>query len=320
MSLLERKTELRPVRYPEFKEAHRKVYFSPWHHEEVDIEPDIVDWSNSLSESEKFLVGNVFKAFTEQEGTVNCYWRKLADYFGQPEIIHMATAFSYQETIHALGYDIYDANLPFNQVVTMSFSEDTVAQKKLADIVEFSNMKDLPTSLAVFSGFVEGVSLYASFGILLFLCRKGYLKAMSQILSWSVRDEHLHSEMGIKLYKKLMQEKDAKINEEAVYEAARLIVSNEIDFIRNAFGNYETIAEMTPDMIISFIHHRANKKLMELGLKPIFPFTKNYKPIADYFYTVVEGKAVNDFFALQRNGDGYSATISQNFTTCNYAI
>lgn len=320
MKILESKSEIRPVHYPEFKEAHRKVYFSPWHHEEVDIEPDLVDWRETLGSSEKFLIGNIFKAFTEQEGTVNCYWRKMAEVFGQPEIVHMATAFSYQETIHALGYDIYDANLPFNEVTTTSFKEDTVAQKKLGDIVEFTNIDDLSTSLAVFSGFIEGVSLYASFGVLLYLCRKGYLKTMWQILSWSVSDEHLHSTMGIKLYKKLIQEGHPPANTDKIYEAATIVVNNEIAFIKNAFGDYDSIAEMTPQMIISFIHHRANRKLMELGLNPIFPFTKDYKPIADYFYTVVEGKAVNDFFAIQRNGDGYSATISQNFTKCTYEI
>lgn len=317
-SLLEEKLELRPVNYPQFQEAYHKVLFSPWHPFELEIEPDILDWMDRLTMGEKRVVGNLFKAFTVQEEVVNCYWRWLADILGQPEAIHMAAAFSNQESNHAISYDLLEANLPMAEVVTVDFKEDLVAQKKLDTIIDFQDIDNLVTSLAAFSAFVEGVSLYSSFAVLMSFQKKGYLKTMFQILTWSVRDERLHSNMGIALAKQLIADGEGVMDEEAIYQAAEIVCGNEVEFLQQAFKDDKDLGFVDLEQAISFVYHRGNKKLMQLGLKPIFENNFKYKPLAEFFYTSLEGRGMNDFFALSRNGGGYSATLTQDFTKCNF--
>ena len=280
----------------------------------------MLDWYERLTDVEKRLIGNLFKAFTLAEGEVNCYWRKIGNTFYHPEIVHMAASFSSQEAIHAIGYDFLEAHLPMEQAATSNFQEDPTAVRKLDAIIDFKDIGDLPLSIAVFSAFVEGVSLYSSFATLMSFTKKGLLKTMFQILSWSVRDERLHSDSGIKLYWDLIDEGYPAPDPDDIYDAAKLVVKNEEDFVINAYGDVTDLGFVNLEQSLSFIRHRANKKLMELKLKPIFENDFAYKPLADFFYTALEGRGMNDFFALSRNGGGYSASITQNFKKCKVEI
>ena len=184
--------------------------------------------------------------------------------------------------------------------------------------MSLADIDDLVTSVVAFSAFVEGVSLYSSFATLMSFTKKGFLKTMFQILSWSVRDERLHSNSGIMLAKMLIREGYGTINEDACYEAANIIVNNEVDFIENAYGDTTDLGFVNLEQSLSFVYHRANLKLMQIGLEPIFANDFAYKPVAEFFYTSLEGRGVNDFFALSRNGGGYSSMIKQDFSTCNF--
>jgi ribonucleoside-diphosphate reductase beta chain len=52
----------------------------------------------------------------------------------------------------------------------------------------------------MFGAFTEGMSLFASFAMLLNFPRHNKMNGMGQIVSWSVRDESLHCEGITKLY------------------------------------------------------------------------------------------------------------------------
>lgn len=317
MNVLEKKIDLRPVNYPEFKEAYEKSLFSHWSHHELNIEPDILDWVDRLNDAEKSVIGNLFKAFTGAEGIIGCNWKRIAQTVGQPEIVAMADVFSHEEAIHGYAYDFLEAHLPMDEVITKDWHTDPVAQKKMETIMSFSDIENFITAVAAFA-FVEGVSLYSSFATLMAFTKKGYLKSMYQVMLWSVLQEANHSKMAIKLVKTMIAEGLGVLDEEKCYELASLIVENEKEFVKNAFGDTPSLGFVTVDQSLSFIDHRGNLKLMELGLKPIFPYTKEYKPLANFFYTSLEGKTVNDFFAVSRNGTGYSNTITQKFESCNF--
>ena len=141
----------------------------------------------------------------------------------------------------------------------------------------------------------------------------------SQILSWSVLDERLHSAMGILLYKTLISEyPELNPKEEDVKEGFKMVVNNEIAFLNQAFNECDVLPTITKAGAIDFVKYRANKKLMELGLSPMYDLQGFYLPVKDFFYTVVNSKMKNDFFALMRNGGGYSAMLNRSFEGCSY--
>ena len=63
-------------------------------------------------------------------------------------------------------------------------------------------------TLAVFGGFTEGLQLFASFAILMNFPRFNKMKGMGQIVTWSVRDESLHTNSIIRLFKTFISENE----------------------------------------------------------------------------------------------------------------
>ena len=310
MTLFEERQRLTPYEYPIFAEAHLAVMHSPWSPFEVSMGSDLLDWEK-ISEIERATIGGILMGFVLQESRIGCYWRDtVANAFPKPEIVNMAVAFSAQEAIHARAYAHLEDTLGLDTY--SAFEQDPVAQAKLEAFNKKQNIS-LVTDLAIFSGAGEGVSLFASFAILLSFAKKGLFKGMQQILSWSVLDEELHSQMGIELYRTMIEEGHIA-DKNAIYEGFRLIVDNELHFIRQAFssGNLSTISLIEAE---DFIRYRANKKLMELSLEPIFVTDGNYLIVKQFFDTMILGKTMNDFFAQSRNGSGYSAMLMQDFKT-----
>ena len=65
---------------------------------------------------------------------------------------------------------------------------------------------DIAKTIAVFSAFTEGLKLFATFAILLNFPRQNKMKGMGQIVTWSVRDETLHCNSMIKLFRTFVDE------------------------------------------------------------------------------------------------------------------
>jgi len=135
---------------------------------------------------------------------------------------------------------------------------------------------NIAITIAVFSAFTEGLQLFASFAILLNFPRQNKMKGMGQIVTWSVRDETLHCNSMIKLFRTFIDENPdiwtEKLKKE-IYEACRTIVSHEDAFINLAF-EMGPIQGLTSDEIKQYIRWIGNRRLIQLGLDPIYQVRK----------------------------------------------
>src|SRR5262249_38992313 len=97
---------------------------------------------------------------------------------------------------------------------------------------------DVARTLAMFGAFTEGMSLFASFAMLLNFPRHNKMNGMGQIISWSVRDESLHCDGIIRLFHEWNRETEA-VNERVrddIIDVAKTMVGLEEKFIELAFG------------------------------------------------------------------------------------
>ena len=160
--------------------------------------------------------------------------------------------------------------------------------------------KEVARSLAIFSAFAEGVSLYSSFAVLYSFQMRNLLKGIGQQMKWSVRDESLHSKMGCQLFNHMCQEypelKQSVEND--VKEAARLMKDMEHKFIDKMFEQGD-LDNMKADDLKHFITKRTNEKLMELGYESIFEFSEDKASELDWFYHLTGGHTHTDFFAVR---------------------
>ena len=145
-------------------------------------------------------------------------------------------------------------------------------------------------TLAVFAAFTEGLQLFASFAILLNFPRHNKMKGMGQIVSWSVRDESLHCESMIKLFRTFVSENPeiwtAELQRE-IYLACTTVVDHEDAFINLAF-ELGPAEGLTAAEVKDYIRFIADRRLSQLGLQPIFRIEKNPLPWLDEILNGVE--------------------------------
>jgi len=302
-NMLKKRLNYKPFLYPESFNYWLKQQQAHWLATEVPLSADLQDWKFNLTESEKSVIGGILKGFTQTEILVNDYWsNKVAKWFPHPEIVMAATTMGAFETIHTHAYSLLDESLGFQEYET--YLEEPTIKAKLGKLLSYngSDKKNIAKSLALFSAFTEGVSLFSSFAVLLNFSRHNKLKGVSQIVSWSVRDESLHSEFGCWLFRQFISENPEIWTDDfkrEIYDLARDIVALEDDFIDKVFekGSVEGLESRE---VKNFIRNRANTKLGELGLK------KNWKNIDEdllkqmqWFEVLSSGVNSTDFFAIR---------------------
>lgn len=262
---------------------------------------DINDWLVVLSPAEKALVGHVLKGFTQSEVCIQEFWAtRVNSWFRKPEIQMMAATFGAFESIHTVSYAYLNQSLGLDDFE--AFLHEPTARAKIDRLMlpTGSDPADIARSLAIFSAFNEGVNLFSSFAVLMNFSRFNKMKGVGQIVSFSVKDESLHSEAGCWLFRTLVNERPELMTDilrDELYEAARLTVRLEDDFIDQAFS-VGSVEGLTAEDMKVFIRHRCNTKLNDLGLR------KNWKNISketiqrmEWFDVMTAGTNHADFFA-----------------------
>ena len=295
----------RPVYAPfEYEQAYKYWELqqqSHWLHSEILMAQDIHDWKTLLTPGEKKVVGNILKGFTQSEIFIADYWTtKVQKWFKKPEIQMMAATFGSFESIHAVSYAYLNQSLGLEDFD--AFLHEPAAKAKIDRLIETGGNKkeDIARSLAIFSAFNEGVNLFSSFAVLLNFSRFNKLKGVGQIIAYSIKDECLHADAGCWLFRTFVDEFPEILTDEfkkTIYEAARITVELEDAFIDMAFED-GSVEGLDPKDLKTFIRHRANTKLEDLG------FRSNWKNINKealermaWFDALSAGVHMQDFFA-----------------------
>ena len=305
MGLFTPRIEYKPFEYPDYyTEGWLKQAQAFWLHTEISMSGDLKDWNEKLNEKEKNLVGNILLGFAQTECAVSDYWtQKVVGWFPKHEIQQMAMMFGSQETIHAVAYSYLNETLGLEDY--KAFLHEPATAERFNNLVgyEGNSHTGIAKSLAVFSAFAEGVSLYSAFAVLYSFQMRNLLKGIGQQMKWSVRDESLHSKMGCKLFRDMCRENNQLLHlcREDIIKAAETMVALEIKYIDKMFEAGEIEGINSYDLI-QFIKKRTNEKLVELGytdLGSYFPFNKDAAANLDWFYHLTGGHTHTDFFAIR---------------------
>ena len=230
----------KPFRYPWCYDAWLTQQRIHWLPEEVPLGDDVRDWQKNLSQAEKIFLHR-YLDFTQADVEVNnCYLRHYTTVFKPTEVLMMMTAFAAMEAVHIAAYSHLLDTIGMPESEYSAFMKYKEMKDKYDYMQGFNvnSKEDIAKTVAVFSAFTEGLQLFASFAILLNFPRFNKMKGMGQIVTWSVRDETLHCNSMIRLFKEFIKEKpsnmDSQLKKE-LYEACRTIIEHEDAFIDLAF-------------------------------------------------------------------------------------
>mgnify|MGYP003109773591 FL=1 len=305
MGLFDERVAYKPFDYPEYyTEGWLKQAQAFWLHTEIPMSGDVKDWNEKLTEAEKNLVGNILLGFAQTECAVSDYWtQKVVSWFPKHEIKQMAMMFGSQETIHAVAYSYLNETLGLENFE--AFLQDEATMERFNNLVSYGGNKrvGIATSLAIFSAFAEGVSLYSAFAVLYSFQLRNLLKGIGQQMKWSVRDESLHSKMGCQLFRHMCQEDNNLLEDckKDVINAAEAMLKAEERYIDKMFEQGD-IENLKANDLKQFIRKRLNEKLVELGYKHLgqyFSFDDKASSRLDWFYHLTGGHTHTDFFAVR---------------------
>lgn len=278
----------------EITKKHEEIH---WVEEEADLSEDVTDWKLKLSASEKDFITHILRLFTQGDVQVGQnYYDYLIPKFKNNEVRVMLGSFAAREGTHQRAYALLNDTLGLPDEEYHKFLE----YKEMSDKIDFMQSNDVNSqtgiALALAKGvFNEGVSLFASFIMLLNFQRFGKMKGMGTIVEWSIRDETVHVDGGARLFREFCSEHNRIVNDELkakIYQIARDVVTLEDKFIDLAFDN-NVVEGLTKEEVKNYIRYITDRRLIQLGLKSNFKVKENPLPWLDW---ILNGVDHSNFF------------------------
>lgn len=273
----------KPFIYPWAVEVAKQHEQCHWIESEVSLEDDINDWKrNKLTACEKEFITQVLRLFTQSDVSVGAYYYDhLIPIFGNNEIRGMLGSFAAREGIHQRAYALLNDSLGLPEGDYAKFLEYNEMKNKLEfmGLASADSHTNIGISLAK-AVFNEGVSLFASFIMLLNFQRRGLMKGAGKIVEWSVRDETIHFTGISALFREFCKEYKKIVTNDfkaTIYQLAKEVVSYEDKFIDLAYQNCH-IEGLTAEEVKIYIRYLTDKRLIQLGLKGIFKVKTNPLP------------------------------------------
>lgn len=288
MSLFEKSKSYKPFRYPWAFEAYKVMQDIHWLPSEVPLQEDVHDWNTKLTPAEINLLTQLFRFFTKGDEDIgHGYIDKYQTVFKPTEVRMMLSAFTTSECNHIHSYSqlIDTLGLPeseyeaFAEFAEMRDKHDYMFEDRTSHVdgKPRSELEKLALDVAVFSAFGEGMQLFSSFAVLLSFKRRGLMKGMSTIVEWSLRDESHHVECMIKLFHTMVKENPqvwTKRLKEDIKQTCIEMVGLEDRFIDLMFS-MGAIEGITPEEVKTYIRYTADRRMIQLGLKPIYGVSDN---------------------------------------------
>jgi len=249
--------------------------------EDVPLHNDVKDWQD-ITLDEKNLLTQIFRLFTQSDVDVaSGYIDKYMRVFKKPEARMMMSSFANMESIHQHAYSLLldTVGMPENEYKAFAEYEAMADKHKYlsGSTLKINNKESIAKNLAIYSGFTEGLQLFSSFVILLNFPRFGKMKGMGQIVTYSIRDESLHVEAMTQLFREFIKENvdiwtdDFK---KEIYSVCREMVKLEDKFLDLVFEMGD-IQGLTKTEMKEYIRYIADRRLLQLGLKPNYGIKDN---------------------------------------------
>ena len=277
---------LLPINYNNLWNLYKKALASYWTVEEIDLSKDMNDW-NKLNNNEQYFIKNILAFFAGSDGIVV---ENLAIRFMSDIKANEATCFyGFQiaiENIHSEMYSLLiDTYIKDNDEKNKLFNAiDTIPciTKKANWAIKWIN--DTNSSFAkrvVAFACVEGIFFSGSFCAIFWLKKRGLMPGLTSSNELISRDEGLHTDFAVEIYKLLNNKLDYETIKEIVCDA----VSIEKEFITESLPC--KLIGMNSILMTEYIEFVADRLIVQLGYDKIY----NSKNPFDFMEMIsLEGK------------------------------
>ena len=298
MALLEESKSYKPFSYPwavEYAIKSEKAHWGEW---EAKLQDDVAKWNNGkLTDAERNHITQILRLFTQSDVQVGTnYLESYIPKFKNNEIRAMLTSFANREFVHQRSYALLNDTLGLPESEFSAFA----AVQEMSDKLEFMSDIDVGSQSGLCKAVArsvinEGMSLFSAFVMLLNYQRYGKMRGMCEIVEWSIRDESMHCEGMVRLFRTFCEEHPRIVTDAFkgdIYQMVRNAVSLEDAVIDLAYemGNLEGLSS---EEVKSYIRYIADRRLIQLGLKGNYGVKENPLPWVDW---IIAGDSHKNFF------------------------
>jgi len=258
-----------PIEHHDIWHFYKKSQANFWTAEEIDLEADMVDWNNKLSNDERHFIKHVLAFFAASDGIVN---ENLAENFVR-EVQYTEAKFFYgfqimMENIHSETYslliDTYIKDTAEKNFLFKAIENLDCVKKKADWALRWIKNGNFAERLVAFAA-VEGIFFSGSFCSIFWLKKRGLMPGLSFSNELISRDEGLHCDFACLLYNNHMQ---TKLSKERVREIIADAVAIEKEFVTDSLP--VKLIGMNAEMMGQYIEFVADRLLAELGNDKIY--------------------------------------------------
>lgn len=257
-----------PLKHYNLWDIYKKAQMSNWTAEEIDLSSDLADWK-SLNENEKHFIKYVLAFFASSDGIV--YENLNLNFSKEIQLPEVRSFYAYQEhneMVHGETYslliDKYINDLDEKDKIFRAIETIPCIQKKAEWALTYFN-KTIPFAerLVAFTC-VEGIFFSGSFCSIFWLKKRGLMPGLSFSNELISRDEAMHQEFAVELFR-MLKHKPTQHKIETIVKTA---VSCEREFIIEAIPC--KLIGMDSLKMSQYIEYVADRLLKQLGYKPVW--------------------------------------------------
>ncbi|WP_136468847.1 ribonucleotide-diphosphate reductase subunit beta [Flagellimonas onchidii] len=303
-NIFEKRINLKPYEYPQLYEYVPAIRHSYWIHTEFNFTSDIQDFKSRLTEVERGAIKNTMLAISQIEVAVKTFWGDIYHRMPKPEIGSVGATFAESEVRHHDAYshllEILGLNKEFETLKKkpvimkrVQYLETALKNAKSEDNKEYAE------SILLFSLFIEHVSLFSQFLIIMaFNKHKNMLKGISNVVEATSKEEQIHGDFGIDVINIIKKENPKWFDEEyhtmiqQLCEKAYVAESKIVDWIFE-----EGELDFLPKNVVNeFIKNRFNNSLESIGIQKMFEINQELLKQTEWFDDEIIGTKHGDFF------------------------
>ncbi|MCP1757723.1 ribonucleotide-diphosphate reductase subunit beta [Bradyrhizobium elkanii] len=302
--LFEEQIARKPNLYPWTQEFIDRIWAGFWTPNEFDFKADYGQFKTELTDQERQVIVRTLSAIGQVEIAVKRFWAQLGNNFPHPSMSDLGYWMAATEVTHNLAYEKLLETLRLGDVFEQNLKEPVVRNRvdylrKYLDRVYTDDKKQFVYAIILFTLFVENVSLFSQFYVVLWFNRfKNVLKDTAQQVQYTRNEEMLHAQVGIKLIHTLREEYpelfDADL-EARVLEESKVAYQAEKDLITWMIGDYSD-SKISAEILHGFVQNRLNDSLHAIGFAVPFVVDKSIAETTRWMDEESYGNNIVDFF------------------------
>jgi ribonucleoside-diphosphate reductase beta chain len=304
MNIFEKRVALKPYEYPELTDYANSIRHSYWVHTEFNFTSDIQDFALNVSPYEKQVISRAMLAIAQIEVNVKTFWGDIYKKMPKPEVGAVGYTFAESEVRHMDAYshllELLGLNGEFEKLANHPVIQKRI--KYLTEVVDTAKTEDnsqYAKSVLLFSLFIENVSLFSQFLIMMsFNKHKNLFKGISNAVEATSKEEQVHALFGIELVNIIKRENPNWFDEEYANEVLKMCQ----DALEAEIGVIDWIYEggdldfLPKELVIEFVKNRFNKSLVAVGFPKAFDVDEKLIDETEWFDIEVLTTKHTDFF------------------------